>query len=34
MARSTMHIEIPASGAYLSVVRAAATGLAYALIDR
>jgi len=28
MAMSTMHIEIPASGAYLSVVRAAATGLA------
>ncbi len=25
---STVHLEIPASGAYLSVVRAAATGLA------
>jgi serine/threonine-protein kinase RsbW len=25
---STLHLEIPASGAYLSVVRAAATGLA------
>jgi len=28
MASSTVHLEIPASGAYLSVVRAAATGLA------
>ncbi|HEV8648953.1 MAG TPA: ATP-binding protein [Actinomycetes bacterium] len=28
MGMSTMHIQIPASGAYLSVVRAAATGLA------
>jgi serine/threonine-protein kinase RsbW len=28
MGTSTLHLEIPASGAYLSVVRAAATGLA------
>jgi serine/threonine-protein kinase RsbW len=28
MATSTVHLEIPASGAYLAVVRAAATGLA------
>jgi serine/threonine-protein kinase RsbW len=28
MPTSTVHLEIPASGAYLSVVRAAATGLA------
>jgi serine/threonine-protein kinase RsbW len=28
MATSTVHLEIPASGAYLAVARAAATGLA------
>jgi serine/threonine-protein kinase RsbW len=28
MATSTLHLEIPASGAYLAVARAAATGLA------
>jgi serine/threonine-protein kinase RsbW len=28
MGTSTLHLEIPASGVYLSVVRAAATGLA------
>src|ERR671923_274270 len=33
MTTSTVHLEIPASGAYLSVARAAATGLALPLVE-